>query len=161
MFPQQCYTAVSQGSSNIYEDIVDLCIMASDTTCSGLDSTGLLFILVENCEQKEMALLPNFILIYQNNSIFMLTKQFCLFSFSFEKITKQEQHWNKSLFVPDEAYFRIFISQYNLFIKCHSLALWGELHTTVHAGDEIVHSKSALADKCYLIVSVSVNGKSK
>ena len=33
--------------------------MARHAVCSDSDSTGFLFMLAENCEKKEMALLPN------------------------------------------------------------------------------------------------------
>jgi hypothetical protein len=63
MFPQQCYTTVSRGSSNMQEDVVDLCITARNATCSGLDPTGFSFLPIENCEKRELALLPDYMVI--------------------------------------------------------------------------------------------------
>lgn len=76
----------------------------------------------------------------------MHTVQLELFSFLLEN-TQQGQCCSKSLSVPDEKYLRIFISYYNLFIKCRRLALWEESHTTIHTGGEIVYLEPALADK--------------
>lgn len=83
---------------------------------------------------------------YQISCLFMHTVQSELFSFLLEN-TDQGQYCSKSLSVPDEKHLRIFISYYNLFIKCRCLGLWEESHTTTYTGDDIVYLDSALADK--------------
>lgn len=45
--------------------------MARNAMCSDLDSTGFLFMLAENCDKKEMALLPN---------CMALSDQLCLYA---------------------------------------------------------------------------------
>lgn len=55
--PTAALAAGSPGSSNMQKDVGALCITARNATCSGSDSTGLLFLPGEDCEKGEMALL--------------------------------------------------------------------------------------------------------
>lgn len=82
--------------------------MARNAMCSGLDSTGFLFVLAENCEKKETALSPKCVVLSDQLRLYA---HCTLKAFQF-LITEnqQEQYCNKSLSVPDEKHFRIFIS---------------------------------------------------
>lgn len=95
--------------------------MARNAMCLGLDSTGFLFMLAENFERKEVALLSNCIVLSDQLHLYAhCTVKIFLF---LVREDKQEHYCNKSLSFLDEKHFRIFISYYNLFIKYCSLAL--------------------------------------